>query len=199
MPVARRTHAHRSCAMTIASLEGRSVEEHRPEAVVGSQCTRKSHGRRPTLTAAFGGSVRRAPPRPSSAREATGRGPSGARRSRETSTASGRTGPPLRIRVILVPRGARSRFSGHQKGGGARGIASQHGHDEIPRAAPPFHARDDAAARGLPRRCAAGTSSGPGGRRGARRTIFAAAAIVGGVGGTRETVAGGLVVRLLGV
>ena len=53
------------------------------------------------MAAAFGGSLSGAPPRPSSAREATGRGPSGARRSRETSTASGGTGPPAR--AVVVP------------------------------------------------------------------------------------------------
>ena len=114
---------------------------------------------------------------------------------------------PRRLFGAVRARGAEGRaFAWGERGSGRVsswrfldiGLGRHLGRRSRAKAPPGFPLRH-AYSNGDIRRCAAGTSSGPGGRRGARRTIFAAAAIVGGVGGTRETVAGGLVVRLLGV
>ena len=77
----------------------------------------RSDGQRPTLTAAFGGSVRRAPRRPSSPRRAGGRSSTRRSRSRETSTISGRMGW---IRAISTRRGAICRSWCNKKGAALR-------------------------------------------------------------------------------
>jgi len=123
----------------------------------------RSDGQRPTLTAAFGGSVRRAPRRPSSPRRAGGRSSTRRSRSRETSTISGRTGPldPGHFDAsrgdmsVLVPK----------KLGGAQGIAKGQCRDGIPRAPPSFYVHHRARARGS-----------PGGARRALRVVVAVSA-----------------------
>ena len=98
-----------------------------PLAVKISSCSSalgsRSDGQRPTLTAAFGGSVRRAPRRPSSPRRAGGRSSTRRSRSPEASTISGRTGP-LDPGHFDASRGDMS-VLGHRLISGARGIAKE--------------------------------------------------------------------------
>ena len=123
----------------------------------------RSDGQRPTLTAAFGGSVRRAPRRPSSPRRAGGRSSTRRSRSRETSTISGRTGP-LDPGHFDASRGDMS-VLGHRLISGARGIAKEWCHDGIPRVPLIDHVHHHARARGS-----------PGGARRALRVVVAVSA-----------------------
>jgi len=123
----------------------------------------RSDGQRPTLTAAFGGSVRRVPRRPSSPRRAGGRSSTRRSRSPEASTVSGRTGP-LDPGHFDASRGDMS-VQGQQKGSGAKGITQGLCCDGIPRAPLPFYVHHHARARGS-----------PGGARRALRVVVAVSA-----------------------
>ena len=128
----------------------------------------RSDGQRPTLTAAFGGSVRRAPRRPSSPRRAGGRSSTRRSRSPEASTISGRTGP-LDPGHFDASRGDMS-VLGHRLISGARGIAKEWCHDGIPRVPLIDHVHHHARARGSPGgarrapRVVVAVSAGPSGR-----------------------------------
>jgi len=108
----------------------------------------RSDGQRPTLTAAFGGSVRRAPRRPSSPRRAGGRSSTRRSRSREASTISGRTGP-LDPGHFDASRGDMSVLV-QKKLGGAGAIAQGPCRDRIAPAPPSFCVHHRARARGSP-------------------------------------------------
>ena len=136
------------------------------------------------MAAAFGGSVRRAPRRPSSSRRAGGRSSTRRSRSREASTISGRTGP-LDPGHFDASRGDMSVLV-QQKGSGARAIAQGPCYDGDSLRAAPFLCPSSRARAWQPRRCASSAASGRGGQRRAQRTIYAAEALEGCLRGSRS-------------
>ena len=136
------------------------------------------------MTAAFGGSVRRAPRRPSSSRRAGGRSSTRRSRSRETSTISGRTGP-LDPGHFDASRGDMSVLV-QKKHGGAGAIAQGPCCDGIAPAPPCFYVHHRTRARGSPGgarralRVVVAVSAGP------QTTIYAAEALEGCLRGPRS-------------